>query len=84
MTEPESQDRPYVPSPVAGFAGLILTVGIVIIAVLDSFANDYDARATIAILAVLVGGIFGFDYRSGRWRGEPRVTLKKDPPEVEQ
>lgn len=71
----------YIPSPPAAFVGVFLSIGIVALAMRDSFTTDYDARATIAIMSVLIGGVFGFDYRRGRWQGEPAVNLEKSPTE---
>lgn len=93
MTTPPSHrgarddaDKGYIPSPPAAFVGVFLSIGIVVLALRDSFTLDYDARATIVIMSVLIGGVFGFDYRRGRWKGEapppgrtPMLDVPQDP-----
>lgn len=70
---------PYVPSPGALIVAIILAVGIVVLALRDSFTTDYDARQTIVIFAILIGGVLGFDFRRGRWRDEETPPPPRPP-----
>lgn len=78
MTDPPDRPGGYIPSVPAGFVAILLSLGIVALALRDSFTTDYDARQTIIVFAVLIGGTLGFDFRRGRWRDEPPPPTKPD------
>lgn len=85
MTPPTERPSTYIPSVPAGFVAVLLSLGIVVLALRDSFTTDYDARQTIVVFAVLIGGTLGFDFRRGRWKDEPPPppVVKTEPGELE-